>query len=225
MRKRSLYVLAISALATSCLISITATVGAETYSSNWERHLAQANSFYEAGEWLRALDCYRSVRALRADLPQDDEICYQIARCSERGRSSLSGLLPATLGCELVYGDRIMRWLRDTYGYHVQESEGDACWVYDKRALRELLRLHPDSSYADEAEYVLIKYELVMPNPIEMGLTYPEAARRYERLLERYPDTNVRADIVAEMAFLREPTGEHPEWIWRYWHTVAVRYP
>ena len=182
---------------------------------------------YEEGDWLLAVHAYREVRALRADLPQDDEICYRIARCSELGRSCVASLLPSGLGCELVYGDKVMRWLWDTYGYYVQESEGDACWKYDKRALRELLRLHPDSSYADEGEYVLTKYSFTIDpgTRVEMAQTYLPVVKRYKRLLERYPDTNLRAAIVEEIAFLRDPTGEHAEWIRHYWRTSGVRYP
>jgi hypothetical protein len=209
------------------LVAITATGGAETYSSSWERYLAQANSFYEEGEWLPALRSYRRVRALRADLPQDDEICYRMARCSELARGDLNSLLPATLGCELDYGGKAMRWLWDTYGYYVQESEGDARWVYDKRALRELLRFHPESSYADEAEYVLTKYSFVIDpaTPFEKAQTYLPVVKRYERLLERYPNTNLRPDILEEIAFLKDPGGDHPEWIRHYWQSNAIKYP
>jgi hypothetical protein len=220
---RFMQVLAACYMAVVYIGTTTAAEGSRTR----EVYLAQANSFYEEGEWLAALQWYRSVRALRADLRQHDEICCRIARCSELGRSRLHGLLPAGLGCELVYGDKIMRWLRDTYGYYVEESEGDACWVYDQRALRELLRLHPESSYADEAEYVLIKYSFGIDPGMrtDRAESYAPVVQLYERLLERYPDTNLRADIVAEMAFLRDPTGEHAEWIWHYWHTRGVRYP
>lgn len=205
-------------------VSLASTAGVEHYHFAWERRLAWANQMYDGGDWLHALSLYREVRAEHADLAIDDEICFRIARCSESALRSLDGILPAVLSAHYQYGSKVMDWLRDAYGYHVEESEGDARWVYDKRALRELLRLHPGSSYADDADYVLVKYDLIKYDPMGIQQTWPEAVRRYERLLERYPDTNLRGTILEELAFLKDPNGEHPERVRDYWHSVRIDY-
>ena len=207
--------------------SFAAAGGSGEHRFRWQQRLASANRMYEEGDWLVALRAYRDVRAEHADLANDDEICFRIARCSELAIPALESLLPSGLDAEWHCGGKVTGWLRDAYGYYIEVSEGDAQWVYDKRALRELLRLHPRSGYADVAEYVLVKYELVYVKrgPIQIYEAYPEVVMRYERLLERYPDTNLRQTILEELAFLKGSGGDHSESVRHYWVTAAFRYP
>jgi hypothetical protein len=224
---RFLYAWIACCVAASRLGSFAAAEVSEEHRFGWQQRLAVAHRFYEDGDWLLALRSYRGVRAEHADLPNDDETCFRIALCSELAIPMLESLMPARLDAEWVYGRKVMTWLRDTYGYYVEVSEGAAWWVYDKRALRELLRLHPRSGHADEAEYVLVKYELVYlkRDPIQICEAYPEAVGRYERLLERYPNANLRPTVLEELAFLKDPGGDHSESVRHYWSTAAFRYP
>jgi hypothetical protein len=173
--------------------------------------LAQADQMYLDRDWGGALWAYREVRVWGPDLPNDDEIVWRIARCSEMFKGCLGRLMSARMDADEIYGETMMKWLDSTYGYYIQTSEGDSLWSYDKRALRELLRLHPNSDLADDAMYELVHYDLIEQYPTVLMAGWPEMGgiaragiRRYREILTRYPNTNLRDRIVSNIAALEK---------------------
>jgi hypothetical protein len=204
--------LALVMVLAGAVAAATGTRGQREYRGEWEFLLHSADQMYSEGDYGGALHSYRRVRALRADLWNDDVTCWRIAGCSEKFIGCLSRLLPANMEAEQVYGHKLMKWLRQNYGYYIEISEGDSCWIYDRRALRELITRHPRSELADDAMYELVKYQLIHEegSPSDMIAGWPtmaevvrKAIERYRGILARYPKTNLKDRIVSNIEAMK----------------------
>jgi len=177
-----------------------------------QRYLAAAKSDYGQREWSRAFWEYKDAHLYHPEDPRDPEALLMIADCAMKALPGFAVVLRAGLDAEYTYGEKVMRWLRNTYGYYVVTSEGDSAWRYDKRALRELLRRYPDHEQADKVAYVLVKEDLMFVKYDQAVFFTPDAralacARefiaQYEAILRRYPSSTIKRQIESEIALFR----------------------
>lgn len=182
------------------------------FSSRWQLHVQHAARVYRDGRWGQAFREYKAARFYHPEDPRDPDVLLMIADCALKALTNLGDLMPAGMFPKRVYGEKIMTWLRDTYGYYAGVSEGESFWRYDMRALRFFLRLYPDHDQADEVAYALVKEDLMFEGrgPAvfmvrdEHALACARAfIARYEDILRRYPRTELRGKIESEIALFR----------------------
>ncbi len=193
--------------------------------SYYDACVHEAEEAYKERNWGWALHYYREARSSDSQNPHDAEIILRIAECSEKALDALSTVIPAELNAESTYGSKILDWLDEEYGFYIEESEGDAIWQYDKRALQEFLKKHPDHAKADAVAYVLVKWDLMHNDPMAfMGprlraiAIVRSAITRYQQILKRYPKTNLRARIESDIEAFRSyvrGSGDIPKG-WHY---------
>jgi len=181
--------------------------------SGYEHGLESAKEAYHQGRYARAFGHYKDARSLHPEDERDPEVLLMIADCAQRQVSVVHDLLGAGLdeGRE-SFGPRFMRWMRDRYGYYIEVSEGDAIWRYDKRALREFLKLYPDHPQASAVAFVLVREDL-LHREYDPAVFFVRDARalacarefiaRYQEILRRYPRSEKRSQIESEIAMFR----------------------
>jgi hypothetical protein len=177
-----------------------------------QHYLAAAEADYQQGEWGRAFWNYKQAHIYHPEDPRDPEVLLMIADCAMKALHGLSAVLQAGLESESIYGAKVLTWLANTYGYHIETSEGDSTWRYDKRALREFLRRYPDHDQADKVAYVLVKEDLMFAK-YDPAVFFVRDARalacarefiaRYEAVLRRYPTSGMKGQIQSEVALFR----------------------
>ena len=187
---------------------------AREYLSQYERALEAAKDAYHQGQYARAFWHYKEARSLHPEERRDPEVLLMIADCAQRQVSVVHDLLCASLDAgQDSFGPRFMRWMRDRYGHYIEVSEGDAVWRYDKRALREFLKLYPDHPQADAVAFVLVREDL-LHREHDPAVFFVRDARalacarefiaRYQEILHHYPKSEKRAQIESEIAMFRD---------------------
>lgn len=179
-------------------------------------HLRLAADAYGRGSWGYAFREYKTARFYHPEDPRDPEVLLMIADCALMELRQLSDLMPCDLFPQGTYGKTVLSWLRETYGFHPDASEGDSFWHYDMRALRLFLRLYPDHDQADEVAYALAKEDLMFAryDPAVFFVRDERAlgcarefVSRYEDILRRYPRTELKPKIESDIALFRGYTG------------------
>jgi hypothetical protein len=195
-----------------CLILLVASFGFAQELSKASQGLAQADSYFAAGEAGHAIGSYRSF--LQA-FPQDehaDYAIYRVGQASELATEQLGELIPGDLltkfNPKLNQFVGLKKFLADKYGIHTDISEGDPYWYYDGRAYQELLKRFPKSQYADDARFLLVERGINDSWKIGGDPNQGKIARRfiaeYEAILKDFPDTNRKAEINTKIAELKK---------------------
>jgi hypothetical protein len=155
---------------------------------------AEAQKAFDVRDYAGAIEL---LELFLKRFPRSELYTWALQRLGE----SLEGALEVEYAEPVRKGTRERDARRDFLERHARHG----CWREDAPALqydgshyRTILEQHPDSPIADEAAYRLITWEedyRGRPEPVARELA------SLEQVLERYPETSLRYEILYKMAY------------------------
>lgn len=158
-----------------------------------ERFFLEAQKALDSRDYVDAIEKFS---LFLQQFPKSPKYSWALQRLGE----SYEGLLDADWQRRIERGDNrdlVTREFLNRYGKYGVWVEQNGKLFYDKRHYRMIVEKFPDSPIADEAQYRLI---VLSDNSDQDPTTIASDLAKLEEILEKYPTTSLRPEILYHIA-------------------------